>query len=408
MFKRLITHKLDEVLADTPVTLITGPRQSGKTTLVKSLVLPSEQPFSYVTLDDESDRDYAINDPIGFIRRYDRLIIDEIQRAPNLLLAIKKSVDEDRRPGRFVLTSSANVLTMPSFADSLAGRMENLTLLPLSQAELSANTTNWLDAVFAGDIPPPNPKDIGETLISKILTGGYPEVVARTSEKRQQDWCLQYVNALLTRDILDVAAISKTAQLPKLLSIVAQMAGNLSNAAKVAGEIGIDRKTAAKYMHLLEQMYLIREIPSWSTNEISRVVKSAKIHFIDSAILATLLGQNKATLLRDRSGMGALTESFVLSELLKMASYSPAHYRFTHYRDAAKNEVDIIVENTRSQLVAIEVKASATLGMSDLKGIKYFQSIVGDSLVAGIILYDGSEIKPMGEKIWAVPLSSLW
>ncbi len=275
MFKRHITHKLDEVLADTPVTLITGPRQSGKTTLVKSLALPSEQQFNYVTLDDEIDRDYALNDPIGFIRRYDRLIIDEIQRAPNLLLAIKKSVDEDRRPGRFILTGSANVLTVPSFADSLAGRMENLTLLPLSQAELSGNKTNWLDAVFAGDIPPPHSKDIGETLMTKILTGGYPEVVARTSEKRQQDWCLQYVNALLTRDILDVAAISKTAHLPKLLSIVAQMAGNLSNAAKVAGEIGIDRKTAAKYMHLLEQMYLIREIPSWSTNEIRRVVKSA-------------------------------------------------------------------------------------------------------------------------------------
>lgn len=404
MFTRMINNKLHSILSDTPALLITGPRQSGKTTLVKSL----SPNMAYFTLDDELDRSYALTDPTGFIRRSERMIIDEIQRAPNLLFAIKKSIDDNRQSGRFVLTGSTNVLTMPSFADSLAGRMENLTLLTLSQAEIVNSHTNWLDAVFSGNIPAPNPCDVGDVLIAKLISGGYPEVVGRSSEKRKQDWCAQYVNALLTRDILDVAGISKAAQMPKFFGIMAQMAGGLSNAAKAAGEIGVDRKTAAKYMSILEQMYLISEVPSWSSNAISRIVKSPKIQFIDSAILATLLGQTKSSLLRDRSAMGALTESFVLSELLKMSSYSNHRYHFSHYRDALKNEVDFIVENERNDLVAIEVKASATIGMNDFKGIKHFHSLVGDNLTAGIVLYDGSEIKSVGDKLWAVPLSSLW
>lgn len=404
MFTRKINNKLHSILSDTPALLITGPRQSGKTTLVKSL----SPTMTYFTLDDELDRSYALTDPTGFIRRSERMIIDEIQRAPNLLFAIKKSIDDNRQSGRFILTGSTNVLTMPSFADSLAGRMENLTLLPLSQAEMVNSQTNWLDAVFSGNILAPNPCDVGEVLIDKLISGGYPEVVARSSEKRKQDWCVQYINALLTRDILDVSGIAKAAQMPKFFSIIAQMAGGLSNAAKAAGEIGIDRKTAAKYMSILEQMYLISEVPSWSSNAISRIVKSPKIQFIDSAILTTLLGQTKSSLLRDRAAMGALTESFVLSELLKMSSYSDHRYHFSHYRDASKNEVDFIVENERNDLVAIEVKASATIGMNDFKGIKHFHSLVGDNLTAGIVLYDGDEIKSVGDKLWAVPLSSLW
>lgn len=404
MFTRKLNNTLHSILSDTPALLITGPRQSGKTTLVKSL----SPNMAYFTLDDELDRSYALTDPTGFIRRSQSMIIDEIQRAPNLLFAIKKSIDDNRQPGRFILTGSTNVLTMPSFADSLAGRMENLTLLPLSQAEMVNSHTNWLDVVFSGNIPAPNQCDVGEAFIDKIISGGYPEVIARNSEKRKQDWCVQYVNALLTRDILDVAGISKAAQMPKFLGIIAQMAGGLSNAAKAAGEIGIDRKTAAKYMGILEQMYLIKEVPSWSSNAISRIVKSPKIQFIDSAILATLLGQTKSSLLRDRSAMGALTESFVLSELLKMSSYSDHRYRFSHYRDALRNEVDFVVENERNEIVAIEVKASATIGMNDFKGIKHFHSLVGNNLTAGIVLYDGNEIKSVGDNLWTVPLSSLW
>ena len=237
LYPRHITSRIAEAMQDTPVVLLAGPRQSGKTTLVRQLADPD---WRYLTLDDELTQLAAREDPAGMIRSLDRAIIDEIQRAPQLLLAIKKSVDEDRRPGRFLLTGSANLMALPTVADSLAGRMETLTLLPLSQSEMEGRTRNWLDAVFAGQLPPAGAPARQAALEERVLRGGYPEAVARATQRRRVAWYRQYVDALIQRDVRDVAGIDKLDQLPRFLRALAQTAGQLCNYSQLGGQLGLD------------------------------------------------------------------------------------------------------------------------------------------------------------------------
>ena len=402
---RLLVSRLQEALADTPVVLVTGPRQAGKTTLVRHLAGTG---MRYLTLDDNLTLLSAREDPVGFIRNLDRAVIDEIQRAPSLLLAIKKTVDEDRRPGRFLLTGSANLMTLPLVADSLAGRMETLALYPFAQCEISQQSTCWLDAVFAGRIPNVTQPLLGDALIEAVLGGGYPEVLARSSPRRRQAWHRQYLDALIQRDVQEIASIDKLGQLPQFLRAVAEMAGQLCNYSQLGAQMGMDAKTANKYMGIFEQMYLLKRIPVWAGNRLKRVLKSPKLQFIDSGLLAALRGLTVDTLQRDRSLFGALLETFVYAELLKHTTWAEADYQILYYRDADQYEVDFVVENRAGELVGVEVKASATITEKDLRGLKRLQVLAGDTMRMGVILYDGTEALPLGDKLWAVPLSSLW
>ena len=248
LYPRLIEARIAEAMTDTPVVLVAGPRQAGKTTLVRQM---TKQGLRYLTLDDELTLLAAREDPVGMIRSLDRAVIDEIQRAPQLLLAIKKSVDEDRRPGRFLLTGSANLMALPTIADSLAGRMETLTLLPLSQSEMHGNTANWLDAAFAGKLLNVTTPVVGEDLIDAVLRGGYPEAVSRPTARRRLVWARQYVDAIIQRDVRDVASIDKLDQLPRFLRSLAHVSGQMCNYSRLAGQVGLDSKTScALYRYL--------------------------------------------------------------------------------------------------------------------------------------------------------------
>lgn len=259
----------------------------------------------------------AREDPVGLIRSLDRAVIDEIQRAPQLLLAIKKAVDEDRRPGRFLLTGSANLMALPTVADSLAGRMETLTLLPLSQAELHANgdSANWIDHAFAGTLLKVSAPVTGTALVDVVLKGGYPEALVRTPRRRTV-WARQYIDALIQRDVRDIADIAKLDELPRFLRALAQVAGQLCNYTQLGGQVGLDHKTAASYVALFEQMYLLRRVDVWARNRLSRVLKTPKLQFIDSGLLAILMGQTPAAIIQDRTRFGALLETFIFAELL--------------------------------------------------------------------------------------------
>lgn len=405
LYPRWIEPRIDEALLDTPVVLLAGPRQAGKTTLVHQF---AERGLRYLTLDDELTLLSAREDPVGMIRNLDRAVIDEIQRAPQLLLAIKKSVDEDRRPGRFLLTGSANLMALPTVADSLAGRMETLLLLPLSQSEIEDRPANWIDSIFAGRVLTAAPPILGNELIERVLRGGYPEAISRPTVKRRVAWARQYIDAIIQRDVRDVADIDKLDQLPRFLRALAQTAGQMCNYTKLGGQVGLDGKTVSRYVGVFEQMYLLKRIDVWARNRLNRVVKTPKLQFIDSGLLAMLIDISHKDAQLDKTRYGHVLESFVFGELLKHTTTADDGYRLMYYRDADKFEVDVVIENTARQLVGVEVKASATVKESDLRGLKKLASLARDQFKMGVLLYDGNETMPVGNDIWAVPLSSLW
>lgn len=405
LYPRLLEARVAEALADTPVVLIVGPRQAGKTTLVRQV---AAQGARYFTLDDELTLLAAKEDPVGMVRGLDRAVIDEIQRAPQLLLAIKKTVDEDRRPGRFLLTGSANLMALPTVADSLAGRMETLTLLPLSQNELQGTAVNWLDSVFAGSLPTAFNPLVGADLVETVLRGGYPEAVSRPTSRRRTAWARQYLDAIIQRDVRDVAGIDRLDQLPRFLRALAQVAGQMCNYSQLGGQVGLDHKTAARYLSVFEQMYLLRRVDVWANNRLSRVVKTPKVQFIDSGLLATLVDLTPAMAQQDRSLFGKVLETFVFGELLKQAATAQGDYQLLYYRDHDQYEVDVVVENAGGQLVGVEIKSAASVRAGDLRGLKRLAGIAGDRFKLGVLLYDGAEALPLGDRLWAAPISSLW
>ena len=395
-----------EAMRDTPVVLLAGPRQTGKTTLVRKLA--TQEGLRYLTLDDELTRLSARDDPAGMIRSLDRAVIDEIQRAPELLLAIKRSVDEDRRPGRFLLTGSANLMLLPAVADSLAGRMETLSLLPLSQSEIELGVSNWRDCAFGGQLLQPGRPAIGPDLVERVLRGGYPEAVSRPSPRRRVVWARQYIDALVQRDVRDVAEVLKLDELPRLLRALAQTAGQMCNYAQLGSQLGLDGKTARRYVGLFEQMYLLQRVEVWARNRLGRVVKTPKLQLLDAGLLAALLDLNADAVAQDRTRFGHVLETFVFAELLKHATTSDGDYRLMTYRDADQFEVDIVIENAVGQVVGVEVKAAATVREADLRGLRKWAGRAGGLFKMGVLLYDGTETLPLGEGLWAAPLSTLW
>ena len=405
MFARALTPRIELALTDTPVVLVVGPRQAGKTTLVRQLAGSGMQ---YITLDDAAARQSAEDDPAGFIRNLDRAVIDEVQRAPELLLAIKKTVDEDRRPGRFLLTGSADLMTLPRVADSLAGRMETKLLLPLSQAEMESSTGNWIDSVFAGVIPSVTRESLGQDLMSRVLKGGYPEAVSRINEDRRIEWAQGYLNAIIARDVVEIAQVDKLYQMPQLFKAMGHTAGQMSNYTKLGGQVGLDSKTTNRYVGIFEQLYLIARVPVWAANHVNRVVKTPKLQFIDSGLLAATLGFTAQEAERDRTRFGALLETFVYNELLKFASSATRRYQLLYYRDVTGTEVDMVIESAAGDVVGVEVKSSATPRVKDFAGLKKFAALAGERFKLGVLFYDGDQTLPFGDRLWAVPISTLW
>ena len=405
LFARFSSDLIATALADTPVVMLIGPRQCGKTTLVRQFEGKERE---YVTLDDDTVLGAARSDPTGFVRGFGRVAIDEVQRAPELLRAIKRSVDSNRRAGRFLLTGSANILTLPQVSESLAGRMEIVSLMPISRAEIVGKRPAFLKMAFAGKLVKAGPAMIGSDLVRAVLVGGYPEMLRRESPRRRQAWARDYVNAIVQRDVRDIAEVDKLDRLPALLQILAHHSGQLTNFTQIGGQIGIDDKTARRYAGILEQMFLVRRISPWFRNPLNRLVKTPKLHFLDSGLLSTMLGLTAEQIAKNRAAFGPLLETFVFTEVMKQASWLDESTTLHHYRDKDQDEVDFIVADERGAMVAIEVKASATVYSSDFKGIRKVKNTVGADLKLGVVLYDGSAIVPFGDRLFATPISCLW
>ncbi|MDE0524695.1 MAG: ATP-binding protein [Boseongicola sp.] len=405
MHPRLGKRRIEEALKDTRVVLMSGPRQSGKTTLATTI---ANKDMPFLSLDDPTLLDVASSDPVGFLRGIDRAVIDEVQRAPTLLLVIKSLVDRDTRPGRFLLTGSANLMMLPKVADSLAGRMEVVRLLPLSQAEIRGGQGRFLDDAFSGKSPSVGEPVLGTDLVELVLAGGYPEVLERRSWRRRQDWYDHYVEGIVQRDIREVAQVSQLAQMPKLLNVLAEHAGQLVNFSGIGAGLGMNHVTSQKYTGVFESLYLIHSLQSWHSNRLKRLIKSPKLHFLDSGLLSALKGLTLERIAKDRTAFGAPLETFVAAEILKIASWSDERCSFSHFRDKDGNEVDLVIENRRGEIVGIEVKASATLSSADFSGLRKLAAACGSNFVHGIVLYDSDQVVPFGENLSALPLASLW
>lgn len=405
MYQRFVERRVEEALSDTPVVLIVGPRRSGKTTLVRKL---GEAGRTYITLDDPTTLDAAQSDPVGFIRGLDRAIIDEVQRAPDLLLAIKKTVDEDYRPGRFLLTGSASVLTLPRVADSLAGRMEMLQMLPLAHAEVKGVTPTFLERLFKGKLQGCQAGITGDHLVKLVLLGGFPEAISRESERRRQDWARSYLTSVLTRDLRDIAEIEKLTELPKFVRLLAEHSGQLVNYSQFGGSINVSHKTGQRYVGLLEQVFLVATLQPWYTNALKRIAKTPKLHFLDSGLLAVTRGLSFDRVKANRGEFGALLKSFVFSEVLKLMSGSDLRLTPYHFRDQQMHEVDIVLERDDGMIVGIEVKAAATVKSSDFAGLRTLAEACKERFAYGVVLYDSADVVPFGDRLSAAPLSCLW
>jgi len=408
MIKRYILNKIQEALSDTPVVLLSGARQTGKSTLAKWLAEGSH-PARYVTLDDAAVFASIKQDPVGFIQGLDgAVVIDEVQRVPELFSAIKLSVDRERDPGRFLLTGSANVLLLPRLSDSLAGRMEILTLWPFSQGEWEGGGDAFVDSVFHDQVPFVKSSENRSNLMQRLLTGGYPEMLSRVKAARRRAWFSAYTTTILQRDVKDLAQIDGLTAFPRLLSLLAARTGTILNIAELSRSVGLPQTTLKRYLALLETTFLTVLLPPWSGNFSKRLVKTPKLYLNDTGLAAHLLGVYSEEMLGDGRLLGPLLENFVLLELLKQASWSETQPRLFYFRTQAGQEIDVVMEDPAGRIVGIEIKAAATLTKRDFATLKDFSESMGDAFHCGIILYMGSEPVSFGKNLHALPVSTLW
>jgi predicted AAA+ superfamily ATPase len=407
LYPRHAEPRLQEALADSPVVLIHGPRQCGKTTLARTVGEPAGH--AYLTFDDDSAREAATADPAGFVSGLPpRIILDEVQRVPMLFAALKSAVDKGRVAGRFLLTGSANVLLVPKLADSLAGRMQILRLHPLAQVELARAAPRFLDLLFAAAFKTRRTDRLGGELLERIAAGGYPAALARAPGHRRANWYRDYLEALVQRDVRDMARISSLDALPRLLTLAAAQSAQLLNVTDLAAPFQLSRPTIRDYVTLLERVFLVETLPPWHSNRISRLVKAPKVHLGDTGLACALLGVDARALAADRTLLAHLLETFVFQELRRQASAHEEHHAFFHFRDKDGAEVDMVIERGALAMAGIEVKASATVTDADFRGLRKLRAAAGKRFVAGVVLYDGETGASFGDGLFAVPFRALW
>jgi len=410
VIERNITDALLSALSDTPVVLLHGARQSGKSTLVRWLA-ERKRKAAYFTMDDAGVLAAATADPDAFIQATPGpVVIDEVQLVPDIFRAIKLEVDRRRTPGRFLLTGSANVLLLPKLSESLAGRMEILNLWPFSVGELRGVRESFIDRLFdrrgveAASFPHLSRKEIA----SRIVIGGYPEVTQRSDAERRRAWFSSYISTILQRDVRAMADIEGLAVLPRMLSFLASQSGGLLNAAELSRDAGFSLPTTRRYLTLLQATHLYQPLYAWSGNVRKRLIKAPKVYLNDTGLLSHLLGMSAEQLTDPSSNLGRALEAFVCQELRKQITWSRTSPSIYYYRTAGGREVDFVLERRGGGIVGIEVKAAVKLGGDDFKGLADLAETVGKRFLAGVVLYQGTTIVPFGPNRWAIPLDAMF
>jgi len=412
MINRKITNNIVEGLNNFRVVLLNGPRQSGKTTLVKKIA--DDVGMEYVTLDDPEKLELAINDPKNFLEFYGAspIAIDEIQFAPQLIPYIKIKVDKDTRKGHFLLTGSADFMKMHQVTESLAGRMVRYNLYPLANAEIRNKELNIIDQLFDNKINRAQNTMSFEKVLDAVIQGGYPEIYFMQPKQRSQ-WFDSYTDSRIQKDILEYRTISasKLREIKTLLKLLATYNSDMLNFNNLAKRLQMSNKTIQTYVELLESMYIVKTIPSYHVNESLKVIKSPKLHFVDTGLASHLLNLDKENLLLKKDGVyGGMIENFVYSELLKQSTYSDNNVMIHHYRDLRKKEVDFVLENRNGKIIGIEVKAKASIKARELKPMLELSKESKNNFQAGFIFYGGDEIRPISvekQLFYCLPLGLL-
>ena len=439
-YHRHVAARFTEALEDSPVVLIYGPRQCGKTTFAQYYYAPKhlikgcaemklgdqfltwgmsnqDRDYSYISFDDRVVRDGARADPFGFVADLPgRVILDEVQLVPEIFPAIKIDVDRNRTNGRFILTGSMNVLLVPFLSESLAGRMQTVRLHPLAQYELvnkqtetqSNSVSGFLDLLFRDGFKFWQTERLGTQLVEQIVAGGYPRALMRSTSRRQANWYRSYVDALVQRDVRDMTRIRTLDALPLLLKAACSQTATLYNLAALAAPFQLSRLTIGEYLKLLERFFLLERLPPWYNNRLKRLVKTPKLHVGDTGLAAALLGVGVDALVADRVLYGQFLETFVFQELRKQASWHEMPVEFFHFRDKDGLEVDIVLEGDSGGIAGVEIKAAASVKSRDFRGLRKLAQTAGNRFRHGVVLYDGETCISHGDRFHAVPIRRLW
>lgn len=397
---------IETAMKERRVLVLSGPRQCGKTTLVRQL---ASKKVEYRTLDDGTMRETAEADPAGFVDHdADMLIVDEVQRAPALLPAIKKAVDEDTRPGQFLLTGSANIQSLPNVRESLAGRVANIRLRTLSEGEIRGRKPDFLDRAFKQSFRFGWRVYNRDDVLDAAFRGGFPEAMA-ADEKSRRRWHRDYIAALLERDLKDIARIHRLDAMRELVRVMAAWSGKFMDVSAIGAGLSIQRPTLESYINALESLYLIERVQPWTKTDYGRVGKQKKIFVTDSGLMASILGWNRDQVRLDSDRAGKLVESFVFNELAALVDMGDGAYELLHYRDREQREIDFVIERDDGALLGIEVKAAAGAQKRDFKNLVWFRdNIAGDRPFTGIVLYAGEFAGSFGNGLWSVPFGAVW
>lgn len=396
---------IEKAMQTRRVLLLSGARQCGKTTLAKQL---ASEDTTYRTLDDLAVRQIAEQDPHGFVKHEGKtLIIDEVQRVPSLLSAIKMKVDEDTRPGQYLLTGSANIQSLPGAQESLAGRIRKVRLRPLAHGEVIGTQPDFLDRAFDQNfITSAKPYD-RDAMLDMAFRGGFPEALLLDGRERRQ-WHKDYVDALIERDLQDITRIQRQDAMHALVRVLASWSSKFMDIAAIGSGLSIRRPTIESYINALEALYIVERIQPWTRTDYARVGKQSKVFMSDAGLMASILGWNRKQVHMDADRSGKLIETLIFNELAAQVDTSP-DYTLYHYRDREKREIDFIIEREDRSLVGIEVKAGSAIGKNDARHLRWFkENIAKDRAFTGIILYSGDTAGSMGDGIWAVPFGALW
>jgi predicted AAA+ superfamily ATPase len=408
LIERHLRPAVVEAMSEARAVCLLGARQVGKSTLAKEIAT-HEHPAAYITLDDEGTRRSALEDPTGFVAAISGpAIVDEIQRAPDLMLAIKARLDTRNDRGQFLLTGSANVITLPTISDALPGRIDYIRLWPFSQGELEGSRERFVDLLFEGKPPRIEGAEVGlAAYAERIVAGGFPDARDRGTESRSRFFG-SYVASILGRDVGDVARVRDTTDVGRLLSVVAARSANLMSARKMGAELGLDHKTTTAHTKVLEDLFLIWRMSPWYANIGSRPVKTPKLHVTDTGLLTHLINANADGLVRNAALAGPALETFVAMELLRQCTWSGHQPSLFHYRDNQQREVDIVLEQRSGEIAGVEVKSGASVKSRDFAGLRHLRNKLGDRFKAGVVLYTGERTLPFGDRLAAVPVCGLW
>ena len=408
LLERNIRSTVVDALKEARAVCLLGARQSGKSTLARTIAA-HEHPAEYLTLDNETTRRSALEDPTGFIARVSGpAVIDEVQRAPDLMLAIKERLDTNNERGQFLLAGSANILTLPSIADALPGRIDYVRMWPFSQGELSGRRESFIDRLLAGGATHIDDAEVGrEAYAPRIVAGGFPDAQDRSARGRAR-FFTSYVATLLGRDLPNIAKVRDTAGVERLLRILAARSASLMSSRSMAGELGVDHKTVAAQTRVLEELFLVWRLQPWHVNLGSRQVKTPKIHMTDTGLLSHLMNSDAEGIAANPTVAGPILETFAAMELARQCDWAQSAASLFHYRDKQQREVDVVLELGSGEVAGIEIKAAATVTARDFAGLRYLRDKLGERFKTGVVLYTGKRTLSFGDRLAAVPLCGLW